>query len=218
MFWFVGCADPPPPDPQALLRAGKLTEALEAYAAKGGDVVPAEHATAQTLGKRAATEAWITVPVLVDFTQAAALLESAPQTRLQSVDVSFERWGPMADCTTQSLQVPWRIAVGRTALVGDPDPLESGKPFQNVPYGRGRIVGTASALKASYVDVGRVEASALFAGIDANPPAHRVTVMVTDATGALALNLDRRDGVWWTTSTTDAVAAAEWITRCGSVR
>ncbi|GDX82247.1 hypothetical protein LBMAG42_40580 [Deltaproteobacteria bacterium] len=218
MFWLAGCADPPPLDPQALLREGKLGEALAAYALGGGDVVPPEHPTAQTLGKRAGSEPWITVPVLVDLTQAAALLESAPQTRLQSVDVSFERWGPMADCTTERLQVPWRIAVGRTALAGDPDPLLAGKPFQNVPYARGRIVGTASALRPTYVDAGRSEASALFAGLDVNPPAHRVTVMVTDATGALALNLDRRDGVWWTTSTTDAVAAAEWITRCGSVR
>ena len=39
MFWLAGCADPPPLDPQALLREGKLGEALAAYALGGGDVV-----------------------------------------------------------------------------------------------------------------------------------------------------------------------------------
>lgn len=213
MFWFLACHHEPVNE-EALLRAGKLSEALAAYEARGGRLVPAEHPTAQTLASRAEREPWITVPVLVDLTEAAALLDATPQTRLQDIQVSFERWLPMATCTTAELQVPWRIAVGRSTVAADPDPLEHGKPFRNIPYSRGRVVGTASALRPEFEAVGRAEASALFASMDKNPPARRVTLVLSEGRDTFALNLERRDGVWWSVSATDAAAAAVWATRC----
>ena len=204
------------PDPDALLRAGKLDEALAAWTAAGGRAVPARHGTTQALAVRAPGEPWITMQVLVDFTEAAALLDAVPETRLQEIDLSFERWAPMAACTAATLKAPWRLAVGRTALVDDPDPHTRGRPFESVPYGRGQVVGTAAAFDASDQDAGATALAALFAQLDSAPPSHRVTLALTDPQGPLAMNLTRRNGAWWTLSATDARAAAALIVRCGA--
>jgi len=213
----LACAepDPAPLAPDMLLRAGKLDEALAAWEASGGRSVPAGHITAQALAVRAVSEPWITVALLVDLTEAAAILEAVPDTRTQSVDVSFERWATLAPCTANSLKVPWRVAVGRTTVEADADASEAGRPFENVPYGKGRIVGTAAALDTGRTKSGATALAGLFADLDDNPPSRRVTVVLTDPSGPLALNLSRRDGAWWTVSATNADAAAAWVVHCG---
>ncbi len=204
------------PDPDALLRAGKLAPARSAWIEAGGRSFPESHGTAQALATRAPGEPWITMSVLVEFTEAAALLDVVPDTRLQDVDVSFERWQPMGACLAATLSAPWRVAVGRTEMVDDPDPVAVGRPFEGVPYRKGRVVGTAAALQPARQGAAAIELAALFAGLDADPPSHRVTLALTDAEGPLALNLTRRNGAWWTVSATDGAAAAALILRCGS--
>lgn len=215
MLLLLGCATPAPPDPDALMRQGHLDEALAAWEAQGGRHIPADHPTATTLAKRSANEPWITLPVLADLTEAAAVLDSVPVSKTQSIDLSFEAWAPMADCSTGMLTTPWRVVVGRSMVAADPDPLESGRPFENVPYARGRVIGMAAALDAAQVEAGREAARKLFAGIDADPPSHRVTAVLLDASHSIVVNFTRRDGAWWTTSATQAQPAADWIVKCG---
>lgn len=216
MWFLLACADPTPPDPDTLLRQGKLEEALSAWEAAGGRHIPATHPTAHTLAVRAASESWITVPVLADLTEAAAVLDGVPTSRTSPLDVSFEAWGPTADCTTAGLTVPWRVVVGRSSVAADPDPLESGRPFENVPYSRGRVVGMGAALTAAEVEAGREAVRKLFAGLDKDPPAHRVTLVLVEPGNSVAVNLTRKEGVWWTTGATDAARAADWVVRCGA--
>lgn len=211
----LACSDPAPPDPDTLLRQGKLTEALSAWEAAGGRHIPESHPTAHTLAKRAASEEWITVPVLAELTEAAAILDAVPQSRTETIDVSFESWAKLADCTTSTLRVPWRVVVGRSSVAADPDPLEAGRPFENVPYARGRVIGAGFALDAAGLARGQEQVRALFAGIDKDPPAHRVTVVLVEGDDTLAVNLARKDGIWWTTSANAAEPAAAWIVRCG---
>lgn len=215
LLLLLACADP---DPDALLREGRLDDAMRAQAARGGRTAPTTHHTATVLAKRAQRESWITMPVLVEWTEAAALLDSAPATRTESLDVSFEAWAPMADCTAGRLTAPWRVVVGRSDVPADPDPLETGRPFENVPYKNGRVVGTAAVLEPAAADAGRAALRSLFASVDANPPTHRVTVLIADTGGNLAVNLTRREGVWWTVSANDADAGAQWIVACGAAK
>jgi len=215
MLLLLGCATPAPPDPDVLMRQGHLDEALTTWEAQGGRHIPAVHPTATTLAKRSTNEAWITVPVLADLTEAAAILDAVPTNKTQSIDLSFEAWAPMADCTSGMLAPPWRVVVGRSMVAADPDTLEAGRPFENVPYARGRVVGVAAALDDAHVESGREAARKLFAGIDADPPSHRVTAVLMDTTHLIAVNLTRRDGAWWTTSATQAQPAADWIVKCG---
>ncbi len=212
LLFALACADP---DPEALLRAGRLDEAMAAHGARGGRVAPTRHLTAQTLAKRAQREAWITMPVLVEWTEAAALLDGVPATRTEELDVGFDAWAPLAACTAGRLRAPWRVVVGRSDVAADADVLESGRPFENVPYKDGRIVGTAAVLTPDTTAAGATALSALFQGVDHDPPAHRVTVVLADAEGNLMLNLTRRDGAWWTLSTNDAEAGAAWVLACG---
>jgi hypothetical protein len=216
MWFLLACADPAPPDPDTLLRQGKLEEALSAWEAAGGRHISATHPTAHTLAVRAASEPWITVPVLADFTEAAAVLDGVPTSRTEPVDLSFEAWGPLADCTTAALTVPWRVVVGRSSVAADADPLETGRPFENVPYSRGRVVGMGAALTAGEVEAGREAVRKLFAGLDKDPPAHRVTLVLVEPANSVAVNLTRKDGVWWTTAATEAARAADWVVRCGA--
>ncbi len=203
------------PTPDALLREGRFDEALSAWTAAGGRPVPARHATAQALAVRAPGEPWITMAVLVDLTEAAALLDGVPDTRMKDVDVSFERWSPMASCLTGSLAVPWRVAVGRSETVDDPDPHDHGLPFEGVVYRKGRVVGTGAALAAGSESAGSAAVASLFARLDADPPSNRVTLALTDPAGPLAINLTRKNGVWWSVSATNGEAAAGLVVRCG---
>jgi hypothetical protein len=212
LFLLAAC---PAPDPDTLLRAGRVDDALAAWVESGGAAVPAGHPTAQALAVRAPREAWITVAVLVELTQAAALLEAVPDTRTQDVDVSFERWAPLAPCLAGRLRAPWRVAVGRTAVAADGDVTAPGGRFENVPYAKGRIVGSAAARDAAAQAAGAAALGDLFARLDADPPSRRVTLALTDEVGPLAVHLTRQDGAWWTVAATQAAAAAELIVTCG---
>lgn len=212
MLLLLACVEP---SAEQLLRSGRFEPALSAWTAAGGRAVPADHPTAQALAVRAPRETWITLPVLVDLTEAAALLDGVPDTRMKDVDVSFERWAPMAACLTSSLTVPWRVAVGRSETVDDPDPHAHGKPFQGVIYRNGRVVGTGAALAAGEEAAGAAAVSALFAKLDASPPSNRVTLAITDPAGPMAMNLTWKDKAWWSLSTNNPEAAAALVVRCG---
>ncbi len=209
----LACA---PPDPDALLRDGRVDEAIAAFATTSGRSIPSGHPTAQALAKRAQSESWITVVEWVRWTEAAALLEGVPGTRTHPLDVSFESWAVMATCTAGRLEAPWRVAVGRSTGPDDPDPNEAGRPGEGVAYAKGRVVGTAMTLEAAGSASGGAALAALFDNLDRDPPAHLVTIVLADAGGSLAVNVTRRDGVWWTLSTNDAAAGAAWIVACGS--
>lgn len=201
MWWLLACS--PAPDADALLRAGRVDEAL---AAAGATVDP-RLASVDALSRRARSEEWITVPVLLDFAAADALLTAAPTRGLQALDVGFQRWSPMVACTAGRLASPWRVAVGRTTVPADPDPYHPQGPFSGVPYASGRIVGTATDTTSL---------GALFAQVDARPPSRRVTVVLADPRGQLAVHLDHRDTGWWAVSSNDAGAGAAWVGACGA--
>ncbi|MSQ03026.1 MAG: hypothetical protein EXR71_14250 [Myxococcales bacterium] len=205
-----------PPDPDALLREGRVDEAIAAYAAASGRFIPSGHPTAQSLAKRAQSESWITVAELVRWTEAAALLEGVPATRTLPLDVSFEAWATMAACTAGRLEGPWRVAVGRSEGPDDPDPNEAGRPGEGVAYAKGRVVGSAISVRPGSEGEGRAALADLFGHLDRDPPAHLVTIVLADAADSLSVNLTRRDGVWWTLSANDAEAGAAWILACGS--
>ncbi len=201
MWWFLACS--PSPDADALLRAGKVDEALVAAGSSATSRMPSVDA----LSRRARGEPWITVPVILDFAAADALLSAAPTRGLQSLDVTFDRWQAMGACTAARLITPWRVAVGRSAVPADPDPYQPQGPFAGVPYEGGRIVGAATL---------PAELDALFAQLDARPPARRVTVVLADERGRLAVHLEHRDAAWWAVSANDAVTGAAWIAACGA--
>ncbi len=209
---FFACT---PPDPDAMLREGRVDEAIAAFATTSGRSIPSGHPTAQALARRAQSESWITVVELVRWTEAAALLEGVPGTRTHPLDLSFEAWAPLATCSAGRLQAPWRVAVGRSQGPDDPDPNEAGRPFEGVAYAKGRVVGSAMVLAPAESIAGAAALADLFGNLDRDPPAHLVTIVFADAGGSLAVNLTRRDGVWWTLSANDAAAGAAWIVACG---
>ncbi len=199
MWWLLACDDPPSAD--VLLREGKIDEAI----ARAGVEIDPRRPSVDALARRARHEDWIDFEVVVDMAAADLLLSAAPMRKLEGVEMAFDAWTPLAACTASRLVSPWRVAVGRSVVPGDADPASAQGAFEGVPYEGGRIVCTADEATSL---------SACFARLDHNPPARRVTVVLADGTGPLAVHLSRHDGAWWTVSASEAEAAVAWLRAC----
>ncbi|MBM4368978.1 MAG: hypothetical protein FJ102_22370 [Deltaproteobacteria bacterium] len=199
MWWLLACDDPPSAD--ALLREGKIDEAI----ARAGVQIDPRRPSVQALARRARHEDWISFEVLVDMAAADVLLSGAPMRKLEPVELAFDAWTPLAPCTAARLGPGWRVAVGRTELPGDPDPAAAQGAFEGVPYDGGRIACTAADAAGL---------AACFARLDRDPPVRRVTAVLAGGAAPLSVHLSRHDGAWWTVSASDAEGAVAWLGGC----
>lgn len=196
----VGCE---PRDPDALLRNGDLAGAAEAAAARGAPL-DVDHPIAEILALRARTDATITAGTLAEAVAAARLLEQGPILRTAPLDLSFARLGDLGAVLAALAEGTPMFAVGRSEARSDKDPYLLGGAL---PWKGGRLVAWGSA-----------ELAAVGAKVDADPPAKLVTVGVADATGALWLGLERREGAWWVVHTSDREAGARLVLAAEAVR
>lgn len=206
------CASGPPPQPDvdALLRAHDLVAAAQAFEAEYGKPLDLSHPAADALVRRMATEPGITAEQIAETMRAVRLVESAPDTRTQELDIPFDHLLDYASCTASLLSASaaknsdrsdtWLVAVGRSELPVDADPFIGGP----TPFHGGRVVGWAGDLPTL---------AALFAAIDKDPPPRKVTLSMHGASD-LHVFLTHRNGAWWSVSASDAAAGAHWITTC----
>lgn len=195
ILWALACADP---DPDALLRQGRLEEA---GAAAGFD--PAAP-VAQILAGRARRDPSITVATVREAIAAVTLLDGAPQTRTQTLDVPIERLADLGAAADVLAEGARRMAIGRSETLADQDPWTHAVPL---PWKGGRLVGSATTNLES-----------LGARLDADPPVKLVTVGLEDTTGRVYITLQHRDGEWDPVSASDAEAGARLALAAGAVR
>ncbi|MDP2311094.1 MAG: hypothetical protein Q8P18_34055 [Pseudomonadota bacterium] len=200
-----------PPDPDARLRAGDLEGAAVAWEALHGSPLDVAHPAAVSLAARAPRDPSITAALLVDTLEAVRLLEQAPVKRTEELDLTFDRFTDLGAALDALAEGPAMVAVGRSETFADRDPYTTDAPL---PWKGGRLVGFA--LTPSIPPAGPFEA--LGAALDANPPAKLVTVGVSDVSGILYLNVERRDGTWWAISASNGRAGARLVLAAASVR
>jgi hypothetical protein len=193
-FLLAACG---PADPDARLRAGDLPGAAEAHAAKHGVPLDIEHPIAEILATRARADTTITTAAIADAVEAARLLEQAPMIRLKSLDLSFARFEDLGAALDALAEGPALLAVGRAENLGDKDPYLTGG---DLPWKGGRISAYG---RASLATVGR--------GLDAHPPPKVVVVGMRDATGEVYVNVEWRDGAWWSVASATPEAAARLL-------
>lgn len=198
MWPSLGCA---PANPDQLLRAGEPQAAAEAWAQAHGERVDVAHPAAEAIVRRAPFDATVTMEEVAETMRAVALLERAPSTRTQDLDLVLEDLAGYAACTARSLGGPWMVAIGRSATAADRDPVDGGA----LPYRDGRVVGWAS---------NETDLTTMLAGLDRNPPVRRVTISMVAGGPPLHVFLEHRDASWATLAASDATAAANWITGC----
>ncbi len=208
----IACAAlaPDVSDPDERLREHDLAGAAAAWAALHGEPLDLSHPAADALVRQSASNPSITAALIAETMRAVRLVESAPDTRTQEVDIPLESLTAYASCTvailansSRSATPNWLVAVGRSEVPVDVDPFVGGP----TPFHGGRIVGWASDAAAL---------TTLFARIDKDPPPRKVTLSLHGSGTDLHLFLTYRNGAWWALSASDAASAAHWITTCPS--
>ncbi|MFN7143169.1 MAG: hypothetical protein ACK4YP_05290 [Myxococcota bacterium] len=192
------------PDPDALLHKGDLDGATVAYAERAGAPLDVEHPVAEILAGRARSDATVTTGAIADAMDAVRFLEQAPIIRTQGLDLTFDRFEDLGAALDVLAEGDALLVVGRSEGLGDKDPYLMGGAL---PWKGGRVVGWA-----------RRDMKAFGKSIDANPPPKVLVVGVRDATGAVYVNVERRDGVWAALSSSDAKAAARLVLAADAVR
>lgn len=184
------------PDPDALLRRHDLDGAATAWEQVHGERVSLDHTVADILAQRAATDPGITMPVVLDTLDAVRTLDATAHPGTEALDTGFDRLADLLGAAEILAAPPFLVVVGRSETRLDKDPYLGGA----LPWARGRVVGWA-----------RRDAAAFGARIDADPPLRLVTVLARDATGAVSIGLEHREGAWWTLNAADAHTAARLV-------
>ncbi len=197
----TGCA---PPDPDARLRAGDLVGAAGAWRELHGALLDTDHPVAEILAIRATGDQPVTTIALEDAMAAVRLLEQAPSAGTRELDLSFTSFTDWFRALEALAVPPMLVVVGRSEGRGDRDPYTAGGAL---PWKGGRIVGWARS------DVARLGSE-----IEGNPPARLVVVAMRDATGSVFVNLERRDGAWWTVAASRPEIAARLVLAADAIR
>lgn len=193
LAWWLACADP---DPDALLRAGRLDEAARALAIPPGSPADLDHPVAEILARRAATDPAVTAVDVARTVAAVRALEAVPRLGLRAVDMPFPSARALAAAAAHLGRGPTLLVFGRSETGADRDPLLGG----DLPWSRGRLMGFATA------DLARLGAE-----VDHAAPARLVTVVAQDDTGSLFLTAERRPDGWWGHTSSHPTAAARWL-------
>ncbi|MDP2314713.1 MAG: hypothetical protein Q8P41_17550 [Pseudomonadota bacterium] len=215
LLLLAACTGRGAPDPDAKLRGGDLDGAAAAWQAAHGEPLDLDHPAAQALALRAPRDPSITTASLADTVAVARFLEQAPIVRTQSLDLSFARMADLGAALDALAVPPALFAIGRSESLGDRDPY---LPGAALPWKGGRIVGWARlpGEPATAGTPGPLEAFG--ATLDANAPAKLVTIGVSDASGDVYLNVERREDAWWVVAASNADAGARLVLAAESVR
>jgi hypothetical protein len=165
-----------------MLRAQDPAGASRAWEALHGAPLDLDHPAAQVLVARARTDPSVTAATIAETMPAIRLLDGFKRTRNKMIDRPFDTAEILLAGIEAVAEPPLLVAVGRSEIVGEPDPLVPGGAL---PWNGGRLVGWADH-----------DLAALGASLDANPPARLVTIAARDATGSLYLYAEHTEAGW----------------------
>ncbi len=193
-FALSACAKP---DPDALLRAARVDDAVAAYKAQTGRTLDLNHHGADGLARRAPRDPSMTCAELERRILPAELLDQTPLVGRRTLEMSFPKLGPVLAAAFDAGGT--LVAVGRSQNPSERE-VEDGGDLRWVD---GRVVGGAQS---------RDEALTLGDRLDASPPPRLVTVGMTDGRGTVFFTMKRDGDVWLTINSLSPDAAAAWIT------